>query len=60
MCFFPVSGKNNGKVYYIYEKATKPKPDPSVLPIIEDSKRLNNIMPGGKVLSDENRHTTDS
>ncbi|XP_018628548.1 peroxisomal fatty acid beta-oxidation multifunctional protein AIM1 isoform X2 [Nicotiana tabacum] len=45
------NGKNNGKGYYIYKKGEKPKPDPSVLPIIEESRRLTNIMPGGKPLS---------
>ncbi|GAB2292292.1 Altered inheritance of mitochondria protein 1 [Dionaea muscipula] len=45
------NGKANGKGYYIYEKGSKPKPDPSVLPIIEESRRLTNIMPGGKPLS---------
>lgn len=44
-----ISGKNNGKGYYIYEKGSKPKPDPSVLPVIEESRRLTSIMPGGKV-----------
>ena len=48
--FFFLEGKNNGKGYYIYERGSKPKPDPSVLPIIEESRRLTNIMPGGKVL----------
>lgn len=45
------NGKNNGKGYYIYEKGSKPKPDPSVLPIIEESRRLANIMPEGKPIS---------
>lgn len=45
------NGKNNGKGYYIYEKGSKPKPDPSVLPIIEESRRLLNIMPNGKPIS---------
>ncbi|KAF8400813.1 hypothetical protein HHK36_014115 [Tetracentron sinense] len=45
------NGKNNGKGYYIYEKGRKPKPDASVLPIIEESRRLTNIMPGGKPVS---------
>ncbi|GLT48564.1 hypothetical protein SLA2020_221820 [Shorea laevis] len=45
------NGKNNGKGYYIYEKGSKPKPDPSVLSIIEESRRLANIMPGGKPMS---------
>lgn len=44
-----ITGKNNGKGYYIYEKGSKPKPDFSVLPIIEESRRLSKIMPGGKV-----------
>ncbi|PIN08302.1 Enoyl-CoA isomerase [Handroanthus impetiginosus] len=43
--------KNNGKGYYIFEKGSKPKPDPSVLPIIEESRRLTNIMPAGKPVS---------
>ncbi|KAL3839886.1 hypothetical protein ACJIZ3_024477 [Penstemon smallii] len=45
------NGKNNGKGYYIYEKGSKPKPDPTVLPIIEESRRFTNIMPGGKPIS---------
>ncbi|KAK6941505.1 3-hydroxyacyl-CoA dehydrogenase, C-terminal [Dillenia turbinata] len=45
------NGKNNGKGYYIYEKGRKPKPDPSLLPIIEESRGLTNIMPGGKPVS---------
>ncbi|KAM7509531.1 hypothetical protein LguiA_019984 [Lonicera macranthoides] len=45
------NGKNNGRGYYIYEKGSKPKPDPSVLPIIEESRRLANIMPKGKPIS---------
>ncbi|TMW96520.1 hypothetical protein EJD97_007214 [Solanum chilense] len=45
------NGKNNGKGYYIYKKGEKPRPDPSVLPIIEESRRLTNIMPGGKPIS---------
>ncbi|GKA45497.1 peroxisomal fatty acid beta-oxidation multifunctional protein AIM1 [Tanacetum coccineum] len=44
-------GKNNGKGYYIYEKGCKPKPDPSVLPIIEESRKLANLMPHGKPIS---------
>ncbi|KAL2929176.1 Peroxisomal fatty acid beta-oxidation multifunctional protein AIM1 [Bienertia sinuspersici] len=42
-------GKANGKGYYIYEQGSKPKPDPSVLSIIESSRRLTSIMPGDKV-----------
>ncbi|XP_021741486.1 peroxisomal fatty acid beta-oxidation multifunctional protein AIM1-like [Chenopodium quinoa] len=45
------NGKNNGKGYYVYEKGSKPKPDFSVLPIIEESRRVTNIMPGGKPIS---------
>ncbi|KAL9324594.1 hypothetical protein ACSQ67_009451 [Phaseolus vulgaris] len=45
------NGKNNGKGYYIYEKGSKPKPDPSILPIIEESRRVCNIMPNGKPIS---------
>ncbi|KAJ8562482.1 hypothetical protein K7X08_011773 [Anisodus acutangulus] len=42
------NGKNYGKGYYIYEKGRKPRPDLTVLPIIEESRRLTKIMPGGK------------
>ncbi|VFQ68073.1 unnamed protein product [Cuscuta campestris] len=45
------NGKNNGKGYYIYQKGMKPKPDPSVFPVIEESRKLMNIMPGGKAIS---------
>lgn len=45
------NGKANGKGYYIYEKGSKPKPDHSVLPIVEESRRLANIMPGGKPIN---------
>ncbi|CAI9100353.1 OLC1v1037333C1 [Oldenlandia corymbosa var. corymbosa] len=44
-------GKSNGKGYYIYEKGSQPKPDPSVLPIIEESRKLANVMPGGKAIT---------
>ncbi|MQL81216.1 hypothetical protein Taro_013668 [Colocasia esculenta] len=42
------NGKNNGKGFYIYEKGSKPRPDPSVRSIIEESIRRANILPGGK------------
>ncbi|KAI7733393.1 hypothetical protein M8C21_002009 [Ambrosia artemisiifolia] len=45
------NGKNNGKGYYIYEKGSKPKPDPMVLPIIEESRKLANLMPRGQHVS---------
>ncbi|XP_051113772.1 peroxisomal fatty acid beta-oxidation multifunctional protein AIM1 [Andrographis paniculata] len=44
-------GKSNGKGYYIYEKGSPPRPDPSVLPIIEESRKLTNIMPDGRPIS---------
>ncbi|KAK1365379.1 peroxisomal fatty acid beta-oxidation multifunctional protein AIM1 [Heracleum sosnowskyi] len=49
------NGKSNGKGYYIYQKGIKPKPDFSVLPIIEEARRKTNIMPEGKpiLLTDE-------
>ncbi|KAK7851254.1 peroxisomal fatty acid beta-oxidation multifunctional protein aim1 [Quercus suber] len=37
--------KIKARGYYIYEKGSKQKPDPSVLPITEDSKRIANIIP---------------
>ncbi|KAJ6731476.1 3-HYDROXYACYL-COA DEHYROGENASE [Salix purpurea] len=45
------NGKANGKGYYIYEKGSRPRPDPSVLPIIEESRRVANIMPNGKPIN---------
>ncbi|XP_076936829.1 peroxisomal fatty acid beta-oxidation multifunctional protein AIM1-like [Bidens hawaiensis] len=45
------NGKNNGKGYYIYEKGSKPKPDPMVLPIIEESRRLAKLVPRGQPVS---------
>ncbi|KAI3701455.1 hypothetical protein L6452_26547 [Arctium lappa] len=45
------NGKNNGKGYYVYEQGSKPKPDPLVLPIIEESRRLAILMPQGKPIS---------
>ncbi|XP_008775812.2 peroxisomal fatty acid beta-oxidation multifunctional protein-like [Phoenix dactylifera] len=49
------NGKSNGKGFYIYEKGSKPKPDPSIQAIVEESRRRTNIMPGGKpiILSDQ-------
>ncbi|KAL6534994.1 hypothetical protein OROHE_013048 [Orobanche hederae] len=43
--------KINGKGSYIYKKGRKPKPEFSVLSIIEESRRLTNIMPRGKAIS---------
>ncbi|OMO58153.1 hypothetical protein COLO4_34831 [Corchorus olitorius] len=45
------NGKSNGKGFYIYEKGSRPKPDLSVLPFVEESRQLMNIMPGGKPIS---------
>ncbi|KAJ3694535.1 hypothetical protein LUZ60_010015 [Juncus effusus] len=42
-------GKSNGKGYYIYDKGSKPRPDPSVQPIIEESRKLANLT--GKAIS---------
>ncbi|XP_071715298.1 peroxisomal fatty acid beta-oxidation multifunctional protein AIM1-like [Rutidosis leptorrhynchoides] len=36
---------------YIHAKGSKPKPDPDVLPIIEESKKLVNMMPDGKPIT---------
>ncbi|XP_071716970.1 peroxisomal fatty acid beta-oxidation multifunctional protein AIM1-like [Rutidosis leptorrhynchoides] len=53
------NGKNNGKGYYIYAKGSKPKPDPRVLPIIEESQRLANMMPDGKPISFTDQEIVD-
>ncbi|XP_015898310.3 peroxisomal fatty acid beta-oxidation multifunctional protein AIM1 [Ziziphus jujuba] len=45
------NGKNNGKGFYLYQRGSRPKPDPTVLPIVEESRQLTNIMPGGKPIS---------
>ncbi|CAM8923465.1 unnamed protein product [Rhodiola kirilowii] len=45
------NGKYNGKGFYTYEKGSKPTPDPSVLPIIVESRRLTNILIGEKPVS---------
>ncbi|GFY80841.1 enoyl-CoA hydratase/isomerase family [Actinidia rufa] len=45
------NGKNNEKGYYLYEKGSKPKPDPSVFPMIEESRQIANILPAGKPIS---------
>ncbi|MBA0756830.1 hypothetical protein Gotri_019974 [Gossypium trilobum] len=45
------NGKINGKGYYIYEKGSKPKPDPSILPIIEECRRQTKLMPAGKPIT---------
>ncbi|XVE71042.1 hypothetical protein DITRI_Ditri10aG0118400 [Diplodiscus trichospermus] len=37
-------GKSNGKGYYTFEKGSKPKPDYSVLPIVEESRRITNLI----------------
>ncbi|KAJ0980603.1 hypothetical protein J5N97_008858 [Dioscorea zingiberensis] len=42
------NGRSNGKGYYIHEKGSKPKPDPSVLTIIDESRRRANIMLNGR------------
>ncbi|KAH0871359.1 hypothetical protein HID58_078381 [Brassica napus] len=45
------NGKINGRGYYIYQKGSKPKPDPSVISVVEESRKLTNIMPGGKAIT---------
>ncbi|MQL89043.1 hypothetical protein Taro_021607, partial [Colocasia esculenta] len=45
------TGKRNGRGYYIYEKGSKPRPDQSILSIVEESKKRSNIMPGGQPIS---------
>ncbi|CAH1450094.1 unnamed protein product [Lactuca virosa] len=45
------NGKNNGKGYYVYEKGSKPKPDNMVLLVIEESRRVANLMPQGKTVA---------
>jgi enoyl-CoA hydratase/3-hydroxyacyl-CoA dehydrogenase len=41
-------GKSNGKGYYIFEKGGKPKPDPSVQPVIDEFRKRAKKMSGGK------------
>ncbi|XP_031103584.1 peroxisomal fatty acid beta-oxidation multifunctional protein AIM1-like [Ipomoea triloba] len=45
------SGKKDGKGFYLYVKGKKPEPNTSVLQIVEESRRLTKIMPGGKPIS---------
>lgn len=44
-------GKANGKGFYLYEKGSKPNPDPSARAIIQESIRRANVMPNGKPIS---------
>ncbi|XP_022157550.1 peroxisomal fatty acid beta-oxidation multifunctional protein AIM1 [Momordica charantia] len=44
-------GKNNGRGFYTYEKGSRPKPDPSILPIVEESRRIVNLIPSGKPIA---------
>ncbi|MBA0777468.1 hypothetical protein Gotri_005483 [Gossypium trilobum] len=53
------NGKSNGKGFYVHEKGSKPKPDPSVLPIVDESRKLMNIMPGGKPISVTDEEITE-
>uniref|UniRef100_M0ZX91 Multifunctional protein n=1 Tax=Solanum tuberosum TaxID=4113 RepID=M0ZX91_SOLTU len=45
------NGKKNGRGYYLYKKGKIPEPDLSVLQIVEESRRLASIMPGGEPIS---------
>jgi len=49
MYMYYVVGKKNGKGYYMYNKGSKPEADHPVLQIVEESMRLTNIAPAGKV-----------
>ncbi|KAA3477034.1 peroxisomal fatty acid beta-oxidation multifunctional protein AIM1-like isoform X2 [Gossypium australe] len=53
------NGKSNGKGFYVHEKGSKPKPDPSVLPIVDESIKFMNIMPGGKPISVTDEEITE-
>ncbi|GFS41029.1 enoyl-CoA hydratase/isomerase family [Actinidia rufa] len=53
------NGKNNGKGYYLYDKGSKPKPDPSIVPIIEESRQIANILPAGKPISVTDREIVE-
>ncbi|KAL8158759.1 hypothetical protein V2J09_000296 [Rumex salicifolius] len=44
-------GKANGKGYYLYEKGNKPKPDTCILPILEESRKITNVMRGTKPIT---------
>ncbi|XP_059275235.1 peroxisomal fatty acid beta-oxidation multifunctional protein AIM1-like isoform X4 [Lycium ferocissimum] len=45
------TGKKDGRGYYLYKKGKSPEPDPSVLQIVKESRRLASIMPGGEPTS---------
>ncbi|KAJ1685085.1 hypothetical protein LUZ63_016475 [Rhynchospora breviuscula] len=42
-------GKANGKGYYIYEKGSKPRPDPTIQAVIEESRKRS--IHGGKAIT---------
>ncbi|EOY29700.1 Enoyl-CoA hydratase/isomerase family, putative isoform 4 [Theobroma cacao] len=46
-------GKSNGKGYYIFEKGSKPKPDYTVQPIVEESRRITNLVENPISISDQ-------
>eukprot|EP00250_Pteridium_aquilinum_P014650 c22116_g1_i1 orf=333-2501(+) len=48
-------GQKNGKGFYLYDAKRKATPDPGLKRILDESRRLANIMPNGKpmVVSDE-------
>ncbi|KAJ8526580.1 hypothetical protein K7X08_029057 [Anisodus acutangulus] len=43
--------KKDGGGYYLYKKGKSPEPDPSVLQIVEESRRLASIMSGEEPIS---------
>ncbi|KAI0496784.1 hypothetical protein KFK09_023108 [Dendrobium nobile] len=44
-------GKENGRGFYLYQRGSKPKPDPSLQAIIDESRRHANLIPSGKSIS---------
>ncbi|KAG0486523.1 hypothetical protein HPP92_008618 [Vanilla planifolia] len=45
------NGKRNGRGYYLHHRGSRPKSDPLVQPIIEESRRRANLVPSGKAIS---------
>ncbi|XP_020581770.1 peroxisomal fatty acid beta-oxidation multifunctional protein-like isoform X2 [Phalaenopsis equestris] len=45
------NGKGNGRGFYLYRKGSKPKPDPSLQALIDESRKHSNLKPSGKSIS---------
>ncbi|XP_019238241.1 PREDICTED: peroxisomal fatty acid beta-oxidation multifunctional protein-like [Nicotiana attenuata] len=45
------TGKKDGRGYYLYQKGKSPEPNPSVLKVVEECRRLVSIIPGGEPIS---------